>query len=84
VRDDAGVARFWVAGQRERIEVAYGPKFSVAVVYAPEGRPFVCFEPMAAVTNAFNLAQSGVYRALPSIPPGGRWSESFWVTPSGF
>ena len=84
MRDETGVARFWVTGQREKIEVAYGPQYGVAVVYAPEGQGFLCFEPMAAITNAFNLAQAGVYRELPSVAPEGQWSESFWVTPSGF
>lgn len=84
VRDGDGRARFRVAGQRERLEVAYGPKYSVAVVYAPAGHDFICFEPMAAVTDAFNLAHAGVYRDLQSIPEGGEWRESFWVTPTGF
>ena len=41
-------------------------------------------QPMAAVTNAFNLAHAGVYGELQSIPPGGQWRESFWIRPSGF
>ena len=45
---------------------------------------FVCFEPMAAITNALNLAHRGVYRELQSIPPGATWQESFWIRPSGF
>jgi aldose 1-epimerase len=51
---------------------------------APADRTFICFEPMAAVTNALNLAHRGLYKELQSIPPGGTWRESFWVTPSGF
>ena len=35
VRDPDGLARFHVEGGRERITVAYGPKYTVAVVYAP-------------------------------------------------
>jgi len=84
VRGPDGQAVFWVQGERERIEVAYGPKYSVAVVYAPEGRDFICFEPMAALTNAFNLAHAGLYRELQSIPPGARWQESFRISASGF
>ena len=64
--------------------MTYGPKYPVAVVYAPPAREFICFEPMAAVTNAFNLAHAGVYGELQSIPPGGQWKESFWIRPSGF
>ena len=39
---------------------------------------------MAAVTNAFNLAHEGKYAELQSIAPGGRWSETFRIVPSGF
>jgi aldose 1-epimerase len=39
---------------------------------------------MSAVTNAFNLAHTGVYKELQAVPAGGKWRESFWVKPSGF
>jgi aldose 1-epimerase len=84
VRGPDGQAVFWVEGERQRIEVSYGPKFPVAVVYAPEGRDFICFEPMAALTNAFNLANAGLYPELQSVPPGGRWQDSFRISVSGF
>jgi aldose 1-epimerase len=84
VRAPDGRAYFWVEGGKHRITVTYGPKFTVAVVYAPPGREFICFEPMAAITNAFNLAHSGLYGELQSIPAGGQWKESFWISPSGF
>jgi aldose 1-epimerase len=84
VRGADGRATFSVEGAHEKISVIYGPKYTVAVVYAPPGRQFICFEPMAAVTDAFNLAQAGVYKELQSIAPGGEWRESFWIAPSGF
>jgi len=85
VRDGATQrATFWVASEREKISVIYGPKYTVAIVFAPPGRGFICFEPMSAVTNAFNLAQAGVYKELQTIPPGGRWRESYWIAPEGF
>jgi aldose 1-epimerase len=80
VRDPDGRARFHVEGGRERINVAYGPKYTVAVVYAPKGQDFICFEPMSAITNAFNLAHEGKYSELQSIPPGQTWRESFWMS----
>jgi aldose 1-epimerase len=80
VRDADGRARFHVEGGRERINVAYGPKYTVAVVYAPRGQEFICFEPMSAVTNAFNLAHDGKYGELQSVAPGGTWRESFWLS----
>ena len=45
---------------------------------------FICFEPMAAITNAMNLAHKGAYKELQHIKPGGTWQESFWIKPSGF
>ena len=45
---------------------------------------FICFEPMAGITNALNLAHKGVYKELQYIQPGGTWQESFWIKPSGF
>lgn len=56
---------------------------------APPANPlntpnFICFEPMAGITNALNLAHKGVYKELQYIKPGGTWQESFWITPSGF
>jgi aldose 1-epimerase len=80
IRDPDGRARFHVEAGRERITVAYGPKYTVAVVYAPKGQDFICFEPMSAITNAFNLAHDGKYSELQSIPAGGNWRESFWLS----
>jgi hypothetical protein len=39
---------------------------------------------MAGITNALNMAHRGAYRELQTIPPGGTWRESFWISPSGF
>ena len=81
----AGWARPLLGGRaRAAHHRDYGPKYTVAVVFAPPGREFICFEPMAAITNAFNLAHAGAIQELQSIPPGGQWRESFWVRPSGF
>ncbi len=79
IRGADGLARFSVEGGTERITVSYGPKYSVAVVYAPKGQDFICFEPMSAITNGFNLAHDGVYTELQSVAPGGAWKESFWL-----
>jgi aldose 1-epimerase len=56
---------------------------------APPANPlatpnFICFEPMAGITNALNLAHKGVYKELQAVQPGGTWQESFWIKPSGF
>lgn len=83
-RDPDGMARFSVQGKNEKITVEYGPRYSVAVVYAPAGRDFLCFEPMTAVTNAFNAAHAGWYKGLQTIAPGATWREVFRVVPSGY
>jgi aldose 1-epimerase len=86
VRDASGKATMWVQGNSERVEVSLGPNYRCVVVWSPggPGRDFICFEPMAAITDAMNLAPRGLYKELQSIPPGGTWKESFWVRPAGF
>lgn len=83
-RNEDGRAIFSVCRKREKITVAFGPKYTAGVVFTPPDKEAVCLEPIAAITNAFNLAQRGLYQALQSIPPGGRWKESFWITAEGF
>jgi aldose 1-epimerase len=85
-REAGDWARFAVAGKNEKIEVLYGRGFDTAVVYAPggEGRSFICFEPMAGITNAFNLAHDGKFPALQTIAPGSAWTGLFVIRVSGF
>jgi aldose 1-epimerase len=89
-RDASGRAVMYLMGKSQRIDVSSGPNYRAAVIYAPKptqtqpDRNFVCFEPMAGITNALNLAHRGVYKELQSIPAGGVWQESFWVKASGF
>jgi len=73
-----------VMGKAQRIDVQFGPNYRAAVVWAPKPQNFICFEPMAAITNALNLAEKGIYKELQSIAPGGTWRESFWISPKGF
>jgi aldose 1-epimerase len=84
VRGESGRADFSVAGVKEKISVLYGPKYPIAVVYAPQGRDFICFEPMSGPTNALNLQHAGKYKDLQMVPPADRWRESFWIHPTGF
>jgi aldose 1-epimerase len=86
VRDSSGKATMWVQGRSERVEVVFGPKYRASVVYFPGGPRdnFICFEPMAGITNSMNLAQKGIYKDLQTIAPGENWVESFWIKPSGF
>jgi len=78
-RDDKGRATLSVSGKSQRITVQFGRNYRSAVVWAPRGRPFICFEPMAGITDAINLAQRGLYRELQSVAPGATWRESFWI-----
>ena len=72
------------------VDPAQGVKVAPPAVPRAEGAPaptvkgFIAFEPMAAITNALNLAHKGVYKELQSIPPGGSWEESFWITAKGY
>ena len=95
VRDEQGRAVMSVSGASQRLDVLFGPRYRVVVVFAPrpsaqpdatgavQERNFVCFEPMAGITNAMNAAHKGLYQELQSIPPGGEWAESFWIRPRG-
>ena len=87
-RDPDGRARFYIASSGNMVEVLFGQKWQAAVVWEPndaDGHPreFICFEPMAGITNAVNLNHESKYPELQSVPPGGTWSESFWVRTSG-
>jgi aldose 1-epimerase len=96
LRDGSGRATMTVKGKSQELDVVVGPHYRAMVMYAPkpvaggqgptsaQSRNFICFEPMAAITNAMNLAHKGLYKELQSIPPGGVWQESFWVRPRGF
>ena len=84
IRDSAGRAEFWVQGKEQKIKVIFGAKYDVAIVFAPPGRDFICFEPMVGITNVFNLSQAGIYKGLQSIAPGQSWTESFRIVPEGY
>lgn len=82
-RGKDGRSVFYVQGKAQKLAVEYGPNYPVAVVYAPAGRGFICFEPMAGLTNVMNLAHDGK-ATLQSVSPGAKWRESYWIRPAGF
>ncbi len=87
-RDAEGRAHFSIEVNGKKVETLFGPKYSVAVIWAPpapsgETRDFICFEPMAGITDAVNLNHAGKYAGLQSVAPGGKWTESFWIRASG-
>jgi len=99
VRDAQGRATMTVWGKSQRLDVVIGPRYRSVVVWAPHPsgagrggqgpsppaeRNFICFEPMAGISNALNMAHKGTYKELQSIEPGATWQESFWIRPSGF
>ncbi len=93
-RDADGRALMKVKGKSQQVEVLFGPKYSAVVVFSPQPRDlanrtgaipgFICFEPMAGITDAMNLSYRGLYHDLQMLPPGGIWQESFWIRPRGF
>jgi aldose 1-epimerase len=99
VRDARGRSTTTVQGRSQRLDVVLGPRYRSIVLWAPSPsgvgrggqgpsppaeRNFICVEPMAAISNALNMAHRGAYRELQTIAPGGTWAESFWIRPSGF
>jgi aldose 1-epimerase len=84
IRDADGMARFSLMGNQQRIDVFFDEKFDTSVIYAPMRGAFVCFEPMAGITNALNLQHRGTYNALQSIAAGETWQGTFTIQPIGF
>jgi aldose 1-epimerase len=99
VRDSEGRATMSVRGRKQRLDIVIGAGYRSVVVWAPSPsgtgrggqgpspaaeRNFICFEPMAGISNALNMAHKGTYRELQTIPPGASWREKFWIRPSGF
>jgi aldose 1-epimerase len=71
------------------VDPAQGVRVAPPAVPLPEGatpatKGFIAFEPMVAITNALNLAHTGVYKDLQTVAPGASWEESFWITTRGF
>ena len=88
-RDAKGRARFSIGAGEKQIEIFFGPRYPVAVIWEPALPPgqnlgFICIEPMAGVTNAINLHHAGSYPDLQTIPANSRWTESFWIRAKGF
>lgn len=84
-----GRATFSIAAGERRVDVVFGPKYTVAQVWLPTPPPgqswnFICIEPMTGVTNGINLNHDGRYPGLQTVPAGGTWTESFWIRPEGF
>jgi aldose 1-epimerase len=84
VRDKDGLAHFWVAGQKHKVEVAFGPEFTTAVCFAPLNKHFVCIEPQTGPTNAFNLKHEGKIPSLRALAPGDTFQGSYWFIPTGY
>jgi aldose 1-epimerase len=84
IRDPDGTATFALQSGSRKIEVVYGPNYKVALVYAPPKQNFVCFEPMAGITNAVNLAHDGKYDELQTVASNSTWHETFTIRFTGF
>jgi aldose 1-epimerase len=99
VRDSMGRATMSVWGKAQRLDVLIDQGYRSVVVWAPSPsgkgrggqgpsppaeRNFICFEPMASITNAVNMSHRGTYKELQTIAPGATWRARFWVRPSGF
>ena len=88
-RDADGRARFSIEAGEKQIEILFGPRYPVAIIWEPASPPgqkfdFICVEPMTGITNAVNLNHAGKYPELQIVPVNGKWSESFWIRGKGF
>lgn len=88
-RDGDGRAHFSLRSGSETIELMFGPRYPVSIIWEPrsyDGKPadFICFEPMTGVTDAVNLHHEGKYPDLQTVSPAAKWTESFWIKPTGF
>lgn len=61
------------------IVVEASPQFREWVVYAPSDRDVVSLEPYSCVTDAVNLARTGVDCGLIALAPGATWSATVRV-----
>jgi aldose 1-epimerase len=87
-RDAHGRALFSIEAGEKRIELLFGPRYPVAVIWEPAPAPgqaldFICIEPMTGITNAVNLSHAGKYSGLQTVPANGKWTESFWIRAQG-
>ncbi|MCY3414606.1 MAG: aldose 1-epimerase [Candidatus Heimdallarchaeota archaeon] len=72
-------ASFVLSDNYLEIRCNFTPSYPVAVVYAPTTNPVVCFEPMSAVTNAFNLIHKENSFYFQEIAPGDMWKGLFSI-----
>jgi aldose 1-epimerase len=70
-----GGAPFVLTGGGRRIELALGPSYRFAQVFAPEAEDLIAYEPMAAPANALVTGAD-----LPLVAPGETWSAGFTIT----
>lgn len=66
---------FALEGGGRRLEVMFEEGYPYAQVFAPEGKDFICFEPMTAPTNAL-VSGDG----LRQVEPGAEFSARFAIT----
>jgi aldose 1-epimerase len=67
-------AELAVSGGGRRIAVRFLAGYPVAQIFSPPGAPFVCFEPMAAPTNALRSGDG-----LRRVAPGGSFTAVFRI-----
>ena len=85
-----GTARLLAVLEWLRLDSAGERKAEDVPVFSNEaGEPLKTFKKawVVAVLKAHGIDprwRKGVYKDLQSIPPGGSWEESFWVTTKGY
>ena len=84
VRDRKGLARFWVAGKNQKIEVVFDKNYATSILFAPLFMDMACIEPQTGPTNAFNMQHEGKFKGLNVLAPGKTFQASFWIIPSAY
>jgi len=88
-RESDGRAHFSIESGDKKVEILFGPKYTVATIWLPNDRqtgqpqPFICFEPLTTIINGVHLAHDGKFSGLQTLAGGEKWIDSFWIRSSG-
>ena len=77
-------ACFRIEGGGKAVAIQLDRHWPVVILWGPQGKDFLCVEPMAAPTDGINLHHRGLWPGLQWIAPGAVWRGSFRIAGHGF